>query len=81
MRFNKIFQVNIKLRKIHKILIQYGASMLLWSSTLARCDSSPQFKCQNFSILANCLVKGQQAFEIETHGGCSLDVLRAAGAY
>lgn len=33
------------------------------------------------SILANCLVKGQWAFENETHGGCSLDVLGAASAY
>lgn len=32
-------------------------------------------------ILANCLVKGQQAFDNETHGGRSLDVLRAASAY
>lgn len=33
------------------------------------------------SILANCLLKGQWAFLNETHGGSSLDVLRAACAY
>lgn len=32
-------------------------------------------------ILANCLIKGQQAFNNKTHGGCSLAVLRAATAY
>lgn len=32
-------------------------------------------------ILANCLVKGQLAFDNETHGGRPLDVLRAASAY
>lgn len=41
----------------------------------------PQFKCQKVCILANCLVKGQPAFDNETHGGRSLEVLRAAGAY
>lgn len=32
-------------------------------------------------ILANWLVKGQQAFDNETHGGRSLEVLRAPSEY
>lgn len=52
----------------------------LWSSAVRR-GSAPQFKCQKVCILANCLVKGQPVSDNETHGGRSLEVLRAAGAY
>lgn len=36
---------------------------------------------RGFAFLANCLVKGQLAFDNVTHGGRSLEVLRAASAY
>lgn len=52
----------------------------LWSSAVRR-GPAPQFKCQKVCILANWLVKGQPVSDNETHGGCSLEVLRAAGAY
>lgn len=52
----------------------------LWSSAVRR-GPAPQFKCQKDCILANWLVKGQPVSDNETHGGCSLEVLRAAGAY
>lgn len=52
----------------------------LWSSAVRR-GSAPLFKCQKVCILANCLVKGQPVSDNETHGGRSLEVLRAAGAY
>lgn len=52
----------------------------LWSSAVRR-GPAPRFKCQKVCILANWLVKGQPISDNETHGGCSLEVLRAAGAY
>lgn len=67
------------LKEVHIVLLH---------SVVSGCDlpdssdvTPPHSIMPNLCILANCLVKGQWAFENETHIGCSLDVLKQGSAY